>query len=148
MKDHLSAQEITRVVALGAVAKDTVHLRQCAQCASEAARLQSALCDFRKAVTSHAQSYPTSVFQQPAKVSRLTRWPLLAAAAALVLLAAPVYQTVHSRHLAAQAAADAQLLDQVNRDLSEAAPRAMQGIEQLVVWTSTQPDNTSKGDVR
>ncbi|HUA63745.1 MAG TPA: hypothetical protein VML19_33665 [Verrucomicrobiae bacterium] len=148
MKDHLSPKEIARVVAVGAAAEGALHLRQCALCASEAARLRCALGNFREAVTAHALTYSRSPFQPPAKATRWTRWPLLVAAAAVVLLAAPVYQNVHSRHLAAQAAADAQLLDQVTFDVSEAAPRPMQGLEQLVVWTSTQPDNTSKGDVR
>jgi hypothetical protein len=87
------------------------------------------------------------------------RWPVLVAAA-LALSVAPVYKTVLDHQRAAQALADAQLMEQVDREVSEAVPTPMQPLAQLVSWDSTSQDssqsssqtnsqtNSQNGDVR
>ena len=146
MREHLPAKRIAETVAAGATPEEAEHLHDCSMCRAEAAHLEAALRDFRDGVVSSVQmrSAPASF---PVTGVVRSRWPVYAAAAAAVLFAAPLYHSVHSRNLAAQASADAQLLDQVDRDISQAVPGAMQPLEQLVVWNSPQ-DSSRKEDVR
>ncbi len=154
MKEHLPPQRITEIVVAGAGPLDTAHLAGCTGCRAEVARLQEALAEFRRTLSAHAALTSMTVAASqgiPARragEARWGRWPLYAAAAIVLASAAPIYQTVRAHHMAAQAAADAQLMEQVDREISEAVPNAMQSLQQLVVWDTAQEDNSQKGDIR
>jgi hypothetical protein len=164
MTGHLSAKRVAEAVAAGSTPDEEQHLRECAQCGAEAARLESALGGFRE--TMHAwsgeegqvalrkgQSTQWAARRGPSRV--WLRWPMLTAAV-LVLSVAPVYKTVRDHLRAAQALADAQLMEQVDREVSEAVPAPMEPLAQLVSWGPTQQDRSQtnpqgsslKGDVR
>ena len=146
MTEHLPADRIAECVCAGPAPEEERHLRECAQCAAEVARLQSALGSFRVAVRewSEGQSAPAlerARAARPRPARMWFRWPVLVAAA-LTLTVAPLYKTVHDRQRAAQELADAQLLEQVDRDVSESVPSAMEPLSQLVSWNSAAQDSS------
>ncbi len=147
MREHLSAKRIAQTVAAGPTPVEAVHLQDCPVCRAEAAHLESALRNFREGVMAGLTDSPVR-FNAAVTKTVHSRWPVYAAAAAVVLFAAPVLHSVHSRQRAAQAMADAQLLEQVNQDITQAVPGSMQPLEQLVVWDSVQQDSSRKEDVR
>jgi len=145
MTQHLSLQRMGQIVAAGATPDEELHLRECPQCHAEAEHLRSALTSFREGLMTHAETY-RAPSQLPVARSVRPLWPawMAVATAAMVLIAAPVYRSVREHGRAQQALADARLLDQVDREISEGVPSAMQPLEQLVSWDSS----SQKGDVR
>jgi hypothetical protein len=133
----------------GRTPEEERHLRECAQCGAEIARLKSALGHFRESVRGWSEERSEAALQRVRAAAPLRRgparvwfrWPVLAAAA-LVLSVAPVYKTVHDRQRAAQALADAQLLEQVEREVSETVPTPMEPLAQLVSWESASQDSS------
>jgi anti-sigma factor RsiW len=161
MTEHLSGQRLAGFVCGDATPDERRHVAECPSCAAESARLESALGHFRGGMRAWSDEQSGRVLARLQSVPRRPpapgwfRWPLLAAAA-LVLCLAPVYQTVRLNRQAAQAQADAQLLEQVDREVSEAVPGPMEPLAQLVTWgpasqDSSQgntPSSTPKGEVR
>ena len=162
MTEHLSGQRMAGWVCGERTPEEERHLRECAQCGAEIARLESALGQFRESVRGWSGQRSPAALQKvrapearrgPARI--WFRWPVLVAAA-LALSVAPVYKTVLDRQRAAQALADAQLMEQVDREVSEAVPTPMEPMAQLVSWDSTSQDSsqtssqssTENGDVR
>jgi anti-sigma factor RsiW len=154
MTEHLAAGRIAECVAGEPAPEEQRHLLECAECRAEVARWRSALGQFREAVRGWSDGQSKRALErararavrQPARV--WLRWPALAALA-LALAAAPVYRTVRDRQRAAQAAADAQLLEQVDREVSESVPSPMEPLAQLVSWDSAPQDSsqdTSQGN--
>jgi hypothetical protein len=64
-------------------------------------------------------------------------------AAAVVLSIVPALEMVRDRQQAAQALADAQLLEQIDREVSEAVPSPMEPLTQLVSWGPSQDSTQS-----
>lgn len=157
MTEHLAGKRIAECVGGAPSAEDERHLRECAQCRAGVARLESALGQFREAVRGWSDGQSERALARaralaPRRPARVWfRWPVLAAVA-LALAVAPVYKTVRDRQRAAEALADAQLLEQVNREVSESVPSPMEPLSQLVSWDSASQDssqgNTRNGDVR
>ena len=161
MTEHLAAGRITECVGGGPGPEEQRHLLECAECRAEVARLRSTLVQFREAVRgwSDGQSEWALARARARAVRRPAgvwfRWPVLAAIA-LALAVAPVYRTVRDRQQAAQALADAQLLEQVDREVSESVPSPMEPLAQLVSWDSASqdssqvstPDNSKDGETR
>jgi hypothetical protein len=164
MTEHLSAGRIAECVGGGASEDERRHVRECAQCGAEIARMESALGQFREAVRGWSGEQSERALERaraaaarrgPARV--WFRWPVLAAAAlALAMVVAPVYRTVRDRQRAAEALADAQLLEQVDREVTESVPSPMEPLAQLVSWDSasqdgsqgSSQDNSQNGEVR
>lgn len=151
MTEHLSGKRMAEWVCGSRTPEEERHLRECAQCGAEVARLESALGQFRESVRGWSDQRSPAALQKvrarearrgPARV--WFRWPMLAAAA-LALSVAPLYKTVHDRQLAAQALADTQLMEQVDREVSEAVPTPMEPLAQLVSWDSTSQDASQSG---
>ena len=147
MTEHLPDDRIAECVSGAPAPAGEQHLRECPQCASEVARLASALGHFRDAVRGLSEAQSASALararaaHQRPKSRAWFRWPVLAAVA-LALAAAPAYRTVRDRRQAAQALADAQLLEQVNREVSESVPGPMEPLSQLVSWDSASQDSS------
>lgn len=146
MTEHLPAGRIAEWVCGERAPEEQTHVRECARCRAEIARLESALGQFREAVRgwSGAESERAlrrawaAADRRPARA--WLRWPALAAALALAV--APVYRTVRDRQRAAEAAADAQLLEQVDREVSESVPSSMEPLSQVVSWDSASQDGS------
>jgi dihydrodipicolinate synthase/N-acetylneuraminate lyase len=66
---------------------------------------------------------------------------VLAAAALAAAVAIPIYQDSRDRELRAQAERDAQLLDDVNAQLSRSGPLAMDSLMQLMAAPVGGPPN-------
>jgi hypothetical protein len=148
MTEHLPGNRIAECVAAGPAPEERRHLAECAQCAAEVARLESALGHFREAVRGWSEGQSAGALgkaraarRPPARV--WFGWPVWAAVAlAAALAVAPVYETVRDRRQAAQALADAQLLEQVGQDVSESVPSPMEPLAQLVSWDSASQESS------
>jgi len=149
MTEHLPAGRIAECVGGGASADERRHVRECAQCGAEIARLGSALGHFREAVRGWSGELGERALERARAAARRGpvrvwfRWPVLATAAlALAIAVAPVYKTVRDRQRAAEALADAQLLEQVDREVTESVPGPMEPLAQLVSWDSASQDGS------
>jgi len=146
MTEHLPAGRIAECVGGAPTPEAQRHLGECAQCRAGVARLESALGQFREAVRGWSDGQSEAALERARAAARRPgrawfRWPVLAAAA-LALIAAPVYKTLRDRQRAAQALADAQLLEQVDREVSESVPSPMEPLAQLVSWDSASQDSS------
>jgi hypothetical protein len=149
MTEHLAAKRIAECVAGAPPPESARHLRECAQCRAEVARLESALGQFRHAVRGWSDGQSewalgratarAAAGRRPAWA--WSRWPAVAAVA-LALAVAPVYKTVRDRQRAAEALADAQLMEQIDREVSGAVPSPMEPLTQLVSWDSAPQDSS------
>ena len=163
MTEHLAAGRITECVGGGPGPEEQRHLLECAECRAEVARLRSTLGQFREAVRGWSGELGERARERARAAARRGpvrvwfRWPVLATAAlALAIAVAPVYKTVRDRQRAAEALADAQLLEQVDREVTESVPGPMEPLAQLVSWDSASqdssqvstPDNSKDGETR
>jgi hypothetical protein len=144
MDQHLDAEAIGRWMAgeRGPAAED--HLRDCAECRAEVARLESALAHFRDAAHQWSGWQPLS--RPPARwaVGSLARrrWPAPMRWAAVTAVAAllagfPVYRNYRQRQAVAQAKANALLLEEVSADISRPAPEPLEPLIKLVSQSAT-----------
>jgi hypothetical protein len=135
MSEHLSSEQIADWMIRDRAAGAMQHVRACAECERRVEQLQETLGMFRGAVRETAGSFDERqrVFEVPRRRMGVM-WTTVAAA--LVTLAAiPVYQLQERRHQAAAAAQqDAELMEQVNADLSEGVARPMKPLEKMVSW--------------
>ncbi len=111
---------------------------------SELTGLEDALKGFHDAVRNWAARQPGSEcpgmrFEsaQRARTVRRARWAL-AATAALVLLAVPVWKTSVEKKRAAEAEADARLLEQVSVQLSRPVPASLEPLSMVFVPEGNQ----------
>lgn len=122
------------------------HLHACEKCSAEVEKLTSALGMFRGAVRESAEKFGERqrVFAMPRR-SMAFRW--VAAAAAIVILAGlPIYRVKveQERQLAAQMAReDAELLSQVDAELSAGVAGPMKPLQKMVAWTSESKASTA-----
>jgi hypothetical protein len=150
---HLSSEEISSVVA-GISISEEAHVHECADCAQEVERLKNMLALFRGSVREWTDKLDHSEFPiHEAVVSQVRRsrtshrasmaWVAMAAAFAAAV-AIPMYQDSREQEAKAQAKRDAQLrdaqlMDDVNEQLSRSGPLAMDPLMRLMAF----PDNSS-----
>jgi hypothetical protein len=150
MIEHLSAEQISHWLIGERQPETERHLAACDACRTELAQLQGALVQFRSAVREwSAASAPPE--WRPAARAGWFSWPRLAVAAAAlaVLISAPVYWTERRRERAAEAArADAQLLEQVDSEISRAVPEPMEPLVNLVTWNTGSGEQSTKVERR
>ena len=159
MNGHWSEEEISQWMAEGRDRARASHLDECAVCAAEVARMETALGEFREAVKSWSAAQTPAAFWREARVRNASglvgaptrrgvpvlRWAA-GMAALIVISAIPVYQHRQQQARRAEMArADAVLLEQVDAEVSQAVPEPMQPLVALVSWNSTTEE---KGDVR
>jgi hypothetical protein len=145
---HLSSEQISSVVA-GIRIPEQAHVQECSACGQEVERVQNVLTLFRGSVREWTDKLDHSEIPvQEAIVSHarasLTphRAPMawvLAAAALAAAVAIPIYQDSRDRELKAQAERDAQLMDDVNAQLSRSGPMAMDPLMQLMTAPISGP---------
>ena len=134
---HLSPEQISEVVA-GIRIPEDAHVRNCAECAREVERVQNVLTLFRGSIRTWTDKLDHSELHE-AVVSSKARSPhgapmawVLAAAALAAAVAIPIYQDSRDKEVKAQAERDAQLMDDVNAQLSRSGPMAMDPLMQLM----------------
>lgn len=138
MSGHLSARQIDECM-LGQPGVETErHLRECARCQAELARLREAFGAFRHSVHhwTEAQLPGHSYLDWTAKPARtwtlFSRLSFAVVAVALCLLVAfslPWRRTISP---ATQSAADAALLSQIDAEVSRTVPTPMEPLTKLV----------------
>ena len=147
MSGHLNPEQIDRRLAGERDSGAENHLLACAACRDAVARMESALARLHGSMQawseSQAQSRPPANWTSCAETAiarrrRMApaRWAAIAAAA-LVLAAVPVYRNLSERRAAAQARADAVLLEEVAADISREAPEPLEPLVDLVSQTKT-----------
>jgi hypothetical protein len=145
---HLSQEQISSVVA-GLRIPEDAHLQNCAECAQEVERVRNVLMVFRSSVREWTDKLDHSEFPVHEAVASRVRgarpphrapmaW-VLAAAALAAAVAIPIYQDSRDRELKAQAERDAQLMDDVNAQLSRSGPMAMDPLMQLMTVPISGP---------
>ena len=140
MSEHLSSEQIADWMIGVRAAEAVQHVRACAECERRVDQLQETLGMFRGAVRETAGSFDERqrVFQLPHRTGVLRMGVMWAtvAAALVTLVAIPVYQLQERQHQAAAAAQqqDAELMEQVNAELSEDVARPMKPLEKMVSW--------------
>jgi len=141
---HLSSEQVSKVAAGIRIPEDT-HVHNCAECAGEVERVQNVLTLFRGSIRAWTDTLDHSEFHE-AVASRHPRSPhrapmawVLAAAALAAAVAIPVYRDSKEQEVKAQAERDAQLLDDVNAQLSRRGPLAMDPLMQLMVVPERVP---------
>lgn len=145
MIQHLSAEQISQWMIGERSPQLERHVAQCDECRAELAQLETTLRQFRGAVREWSGSATPPAWRQPAPRHSWFSWPRLALAAATlcILLALPVYWTIRGRERAEQAA-DAQLLEQVDSEISRAVPEPMEPLVNLVTWNASPAENKKK----
>ena len=129
---HLSTDQIAQWIAGERTADAELHVAGCARCRAEVAGLEEVLGQFGSSARSVAA--PAAVWN----IRRSVPWPRwMAVAAAVALLAlAPVYREHQARQRAAMEQQDAQLLQQVDTEISRSVPGAMDPLMKMVSWNS------------
>jgi hypothetical protein len=129
---HLSEEQIAQWIGGERPAAVESHLAGCEQCRAAVTSFEDVLAQFRASIHSVAAP-PPSLRTRPGM-----SWPrLVAAAAALALfVAVPVYHQRQERARAVLAQQDAQLLQQVDAEISQKVPDAMDPLTNLVSWSS------------
>ena len=153
MNQHLSPEQISRWMAGERTTQMEQHARECSVCQAEIARMESAISMFRGAVRNWSDRQSVGGAEQvwesrPRLMMRPMRWAM-AAAALLILVAAPVYQGAREKQRRAEAArADALLLEQVDAEVSQAVPRTMEPLARLAAWDSTGTTGKEGGRIQ
>ena len=151
MREHLNSEAIDRHLAGERSPLVENHLRECAECREAVARMGAVWQQFHAATHAWSESQalsapPTGWTNRAAQSAKRHRWIAPArwaavATAALALAALPLYRGYSHRHDAAQAQADALLLEEVNADLSRPAPEPLEPLIELVSQSTTQSTN-------
>jgi hypothetical protein len=146
MNGHLSPVEMSEWLAGIRAAAAERHLAECAGCAAELARASEPLTRFGVAARAWCAAETPVLWPQPVaplapRRRRFTAWPVALAAAAALMVAAPVYRQ-HQRALE-MARQDEALLEQVQTEISRSAPEPMQPLENLVEWNSPSGQSAS-----
>jgi maltooligosyltrehalose synthase len=149
MNEHLNPEAMDRYLAGERGPAAERHLLECAECREAMGRMEAALQQFRASARVWSESHPLSrppgdLASRAERSAARNRWTAPArwaavATAALALTALPVYRNYSRRHAAAQARADALLLEQVRADLSRPAPEPLEPLIDLISQSTTQP---------
>jgi anti-sigma factor RsiW len=149
MTRHLSPKQISKCIAGSGSAAEQEHGRSCPECAAEIARFEGAIAGLRVGLSRCAEERSSQGF--PAYAERPAAIPgrlavvwrgALAAAAAVVLAVVPVYWGVREAPPEPQVQADAELLDEVDQQLSRSVPRTLEPLMDLLAVDETDSNET------
>ena len=144
MRAHLSAAQISRWMAGDRTTDVDRHLRECAQCAAETARLKALLAAFRSSVIAgsalqkgaEAPERWTPLEHRRRLTRGVPRWKLAAAALAIAVIV-PICKNSSDRRREVEAfEADVQLWEEVNAQVSRSVPTPLEPLMKLVAWES------------
>lgn len=135
MNRHLSHDEISAIIAGEGSTDASGHLQNCASCTREIEQFENVLANFRGAV----RDWSDGQFRERTRIRPRWRfWPSLAYACMVALIAIVSilgYRFSGRADHANRNESDAQLLKQVNADVSRSAPV---GMDTLLGFTSTE----------
>jgi hypothetical protein len=149
MRAHLSSERISRWMAGDRAPDEDQHLRECAQCAAETARLKALLAEFRSSVIARSALQKgaeapepwTPPEHRPRFTSGMLRWKLAAATLAIAIIV-PICKNSSDRRREVEAfEADVQLWEEVNAQVSRPVPSPLEPLLKLVAW---EPDAVEK----
>jgi anti-sigma factor RsiW len=135
--EHLSPRQITGYLLDEHSPEVEQHLEACSACRAEVACLGSSLTGFRDAVTGWSEAHDRRPATQHVRGtdSWLTlygaRWALLAVLLC-VIVGLPLRRSLNHQSVSAVKITDAALLDQIDNELSRAAPHRMEPLLNLV----------------
>jgi len=152
MIEHLSAEQISQWMVGDRTPQLEHHVERCAACRGELAQIESTISQFRTAMRDPANLTPAPEWREPAPSAAWLTWPRLALAATALaaLLALPVSWRVRAHEQALReetaraAQADAQLLESVDAEISQAVPEPMQPLVTLATWNSSSVSQNQK----
>lgn len=155
MIEHLSAEQISQWMVGERTPQLERHVAECAACRSELGQMENTLSQFRSAMRESAASMAVPEWREPAPQASWFAWPrvVLTAAVLVLLVAVPISWRVRVREQAAReqvtptsqvALSDAQLLESVDSEISQAVPGPMEPLVSLVTWNSTWADQSQK----
>ena len=149
MIEHLSAEQISQWMVGERTLELQRHLGECPACRRELEQLESALSHFRTAMRDPANAaIPDWKAPEPSASWYSGPRLVLAMAALLVLVLAPLSWQARQRHEAAQSAQaaidDSQLLESVDSAISQAVPEPMEPLVSLVNWNSASAESSPK----
>ena len=135
--DHLSSEEMDGLLMDAEARERSQHLRVCSACAEEFESLRAAVSELRIAVIASAEKHRrVAVMPAPAHRTPRAMWSLVAAAV-LLCVAGPVVLHHKPTHVAVvqmpkpqvqvavSEVSDAQLMSDIQQDLSSSVPQAM-----------------------
>ena len=148
MNQHLSTEQIDRLMAGDAPAADKRHVEECADCSAQLARARETLSSFGQAVKRCAEHHrgaevPSGVFvqaRQRSVTNRRLRWAM-GTAAVIGVAAIPVFKGIAYRQREVQSREDSLLLEQVNQHVSRVVPESMEPFMDFLLVT----DETETG---
>jgi hypothetical protein len=148
MSEHLSSEQIVNWMIEDHSAEQVEHVGVCAECAAAVERLEQSLGMFRVAVRETAQQLGESqkVFHLPRR-PKAVLWltaGLTAAAVLVSLTALPVYKVQQEQRKAEMARQDAELMEQVDAELSEGVAAPMRPLEKMVSWGPAAKQSVEK----
>lgn len=149
MNQHLSSEQIAQWIAGERSPGGEQHIRECAECGAEVARVEGALALFRGAVIelgeqSESKRSFASTARRASHRFQPMRWAL-ACAALLLLAVIPVFYNAKERQRKADLAkADAALMEQVDAEISRAVPATMEPLVKLVAWDAAGDQRTTE----
>jgi hypothetical protein len=143
MTNHLSSEQISRLLAGDGTSAEEQHAGSCAECERELSRLRETLLAFSHSVQHWAEAQAsTCIPDNDFLRNRSSTWrmgPLrwaLAAAAVIILIIVPLYKNAGNRYREADSSEDAVLLEQVNAHLSRTVASPIEPFMQLLSDTS------------
>src|SRR4030095_6376630 len=141
MTNHLSSEQISRLLAGDGTSAEEQHAGSCAECEREVSRVGEILLAVSDSVQHWAHAWtcvPDSKFlRNRASAWRMgpLRWAL-AAAAVIIHIVVPLYKNAGHRYREADSSEDAVLLEQVNAHLSRTVASPIEPFMQLLSDTS------------
>lgn len=147
---HLSAEQISQWMIGERIPEIEQHVAECDECREELAQMKTALADFRGAMRGWSESAAPPQWRSAPRTAGLFGLRLMLAAAVVILaVSLPLYWGAREREHAAEAArADAQLLEQVDSEISRAVPEPMEPLISLVTWNSSPAEQNQKVERR
>jgi hypothetical protein len=149
MSGHLSSEQISKWIAGDLTPDAERHLKGCAYCTAETARMKALLTNFRSSVIewsalqkeAKAPEHWTQPQEQRRLIGGMMRWSMAAAALAIVLIVL-ICKNFNDRNREAEAfKADLQLWEEVNAHVSRPVPAPMEPLMNLIAW---EPETTEK----
>jgi hypothetical protein len=142
MKEHLSSEQFSKRLAGEPIPGADQHLKNCAHCAAETARMKKLLTEFRTSTiawSAHQKgAHPPEQWQISDNKRRLAgammTWKLAAAALVIVLIILIPKNINDRRREIEQLKADVQLWEEVNAQVSQPVPAPLKPLMQLVAW--------------
>ena len=143
MTNHLTSEQISRLLAGDGTSAEEQHAGSCAECERELSRLREILLAFSHSVQHWAEAHgstcvpDTEFLRNRSSARRLgpLRWALVAAAV-IILIVVPLYKNAGHRYREADSSEDAVLLEQVNSHLSRTVASPIEPFMQLLSDTS------------